>query len=421
MTKANITQYDSTPSNNADINDINIAENCPASNINNAIRELMAHLKNVDTGSQALTALSVTGETTLASHINMGDGDIIKLGASADLQIQHDGSDSKITDSGAGNLILDSDGTEVRIMNGSEFMGRFQNNDAVKLFFDNSKKFETTSSGIDVTGGITADGEIDVASSSSTSTISATASGSANLVMGTNFSGSASQGMPNQVGFINMRQSFPIVFGTAETERMRITGAHGQVGINETNPGAMLHINSIDLANSFDAIRLKNQTDNSGGFFVRCLRSSSASIGGIRQSAQNALNFDTSSDYRLKENVTYDFDATSRLKKLKPCRFNWIDDNTNTLIDGFLAHEVSSLIPEATYGVKDELEVWKNNEELPEGVSVGDNKLDDDGNTIPKYNTIDHSKLVPLLTKALQEQQATIEALTARITALENA
>ena len=61
MTKANITQYSSTPSSNADINDINIAENCPASGLNNAIRELMAHLKNVDTGSQALTALSVTG------------------------------------------------------------------------------------------------------------------------------------------------------------------------------------------------------------------------------------------------------------------------------------------------------------------------------------------------------------------------
>jgi len=69
MTKANITQYDSTPSNNADINDINIAENCPASNINNAIRELMAHLKNVDTGSQALTALSVTGDLTVTGDI----------------------------------------------------------------------------------------------------------------------------------------------------------------------------------------------------------------------------------------------------------------------------------------------------------------------------------------------------------------
>tara|TARA_R100001440_G_scaffold5184_1_gene11227 strand:+ start:1090 stop:2208 length:1119 start_codon:yes stop_codon:yes gene_type:complete len=96
--------------------------------------------------------LNVTGETTLATHLNLGDGDIIKLGASADLQIQHDGSDSKITDGGTGNLVLDSDGTEVRIMNGAEFMGRFQNNDAVKLFFDNSKKFETTSAGATVTG-----------------------------------------------------------------------------------------------------------------------------------------------------------------------------------------------------------------------------------------------------------------------------
>ena len=47
--------------------------------------------------------------------------------------------DAKITDGGTGNLVLDSDGTEVRVMNGAEFMGRFQNNDAVKLFFDNSK------------------------------------------------------------------------------------------------------------------------------------------------------------------------------------------------------------------------------------------------------------------------------------------
>jgi hypothetical protein len=80
MTKANITQYDSTPSNNADINDINIAENCPASNINNAIRELMAHLKNVDTGSQALTALSVAGSVTATTSlktplIEFTDGD----------------------------------------------------------------------------------------------------------------------------------------------------------------------------------------------------------------------------------------------------------------------------------------------------------------------------------------------------------
>ena len=83
MTKANITQYSSTPSSNSDINDINIAENCPASNINNAIRELMAHLKNVDTGAQALTALSVTGATT-SGTLKVSDGGTIGSASKTD-------------------------------------------------------------------------------------------------------------------------------------------------------------------------------------------------------------------------------------------------------------------------------------------------------------------------------------------------
>ena len=64
MAKTNITLYSSTPSSNTDINSINIDENCPASGLNNAIRELMAHLKNVDTGSQALTSPSFTAMST---------------------------------------------------------------------------------------------------------------------------------------------------------------------------------------------------------------------------------------------------------------------------------------------------------------------------------------------------------------------
>ena len=105
----------------------------------------------------------------------------------------------------------------------------------------------------------------------------------------------------------------------------------------------------------------------------------------------SATAFNTSSDYRLKENVSYTWDATTRLKKLKPARFNFIADDTNTLVDGFLAHEVSSVVPEAITGEKD-------GEEM---------------------QSIDQSKIVPLLVKALQEQQTTIEALTARITTLE--
>ena len=66
-----------------------------------------------------------------------------------------------------------------------------------------------------------------------------------------------------------------------------------------------------------------------------------------------ATSYVTSSDYRMKENVDYTWDATTRLKQLKPARYNWIDDETNTLEDGFLAHEVSSIVPHAVHGEKD--------------------------------------------------------------------
>jgi len=103
--------------------------------------------------------------------------------------------------------------------------------------------------------------------------------------------------------------------------------------------------------------------------------------------------FSTSSDYRLKTAVTYDWDATTRLKQLRPARFEWIADGDDAVpVDGFLAHEVQSVVPEAITGTH--------------------NEVDDEGN--PVYQGIDQSKLVPLLVKTIQE-------LEARITALETA
>ena len=101
--------------------------------------------------------------------------------------------------------------------------------------------------------------------------------------------------------------------------------------------------------------------------------------------------YNTSSDYRLKENVDYTWDATTRLKQLKPARFNFIEDDTNTLVDGFIAHEVSTVVPEAISGEKD--------------------AVDSDGNIDPQG--IDQSKLVPLLVKTIQELEARITALEA--------
>jgi hypothetical protein len=179
---------------------------------------------------------------------------------------------------------------------------------------------------------------------------------------------------------------------------------------------------------------------NTSGYpFLNFFNGGLNEIGSIKNSNNNATVYNTTSDYRLKENVDYTWDATTRLKQLKPARFNWIKDESNTIIDGFLAHEVSSIVPEAITGDKDATETYTNcvinseenllkNEITQEEWTAGkeDGTFDADttwvaSHTQNVYQGIDHSKLVPLLTKALQEQQTIIEDLQARIETLENA
>ena len=127
---------------------------------------------------------------------------------------------------------------------------------------------------------------------------------------------------------------------------------------------------------------------------------SGATTGTITSTGNNATQYNTSSDYRLKENVDYTWDATTRLKQLKPVRFNWISDDTNTLEDGFLAHEVSSIVPNAVTGEKDA--VYTEEEASSEmHIDAGD----------IKRQQLDHSKLVPLLVKTVQELEARIKVL----------
>ena len=88
-------------------------------------------------------------------------------------------------------------------------------------------------------------------------------------------------------------------------------------------------------------------------------------VGSITTSGINT-SFNTSSDYRLKENVADITDGITRVKQLKPKKFNWITDETDTLIDGFLAHEAQEVVPLSVVGTKDQVHVWLEDEELPE-------------------------------------------------------
>ena len=127
-------------------------------------------------------------------------------------------------------------------------------------------------------------------------------------------------------------------------------------------------------------------------------RNDANSVVGSIKSTASSTSYVTSSDYRLKENVVDLDSAIARVKQLSPKRFNFIV-NPETTVDGFLAHEAATVVPEAVTGTH--------------------NEVDSDNN--PVYQGIDQSKLVPLLTAALQEAIAKIETLETKVAALEAA
>jgi hypothetical protein len=134
----------------------------------------------------------------------------------------------------------------------------------------------------------------------------------------------------------------------------------------------------------------------------------------------SSVAYNTSSDYRLKENIVPMSGSIDRLKELKPSRFNFIADASKT-VDGFLAHEAQAIVPECVTGTKDGM--------MMEKYEVTPAVKDDDDNVIteavmgersvPDMQGIDQAKLVPLLTSALQDAIAKIEQLESRISALE--
>lgn len=188
---------------------------------------------------------------------------------------------------------------------------------------------------------------------------------------------------------------------SSPTERMRIT-QNGSLRIGQAStdtPGLGNTTVGIGMEPSNGALFLSRGDGSS--LFVN--RNSDGACSGFYRSGTlvgtisvttTATAYNTSSDYRLKENVVPLTGAADRVNQLQVHRFNFIADPTTT-VDGFLAHEAQAVVPECVTGTKDE--------------------VDDEGN--PVYQGIDQSKLVPLLTAALQEALAKIETLEARLTA----
>ena len=191
------------------------------------------------------------------------------------------------------------------------------------------------------------------------------------------------------------------------SNRGKIEYNHGNDSLNLTsaagNPGYSLQSNQrsfFNVVNSYVAID-KNNT----GVIMEFIKSGNQ-VGNIGIN-NTSTTYNTSSDYRLKENIVDLTGAITRLKQLKPRRFNFKVDDSIT-VDGFIAHEVTS-VPEAITGTKDQVAT---SDDVASGIStaVGD----------PVYQGIDQSKIVPLLTAALQEAITEIETLKTKVAALES-
>ena len=221
----------------------------------------------------------------------------------------------------------------------------------------------------------------------------------------------------------------------SETARFRNDGIV-LINTNDTLFGG----NILQIYGKNDAEVVAIQVATNGKKAIQFANASGVEAGSIVTSSSSTA-FNTSSDYRLKENETPITDGITRLKTLKPYRFNFKTDPDET-VDGFFAHEVSNVIPEAITGTKDAMHpevlyadkvLYTAEDDLPEGMNIGDIKTSADElpegknfgdvKEATKINpqSIDQSKLVPLLVASVQELIAENETLKTRITALENA
>ena len=205
-----------------------------------------------------------------------------------------------------------------------------------------------------------------------------------------------------------------LYFRTANSESMRInSGGDVFIGTTTTNPGIGNYQTpgTMIRAAAGDYIAVSRGTgcplflnrDDSTGTLIS-LRYNATERGTIQTDGTNVV-YNTSSDYRLKENIVNLTGAIDRLKTLSPKRFNFKELPSKT-VDGFLAHEVTA-VPEAITGTKDEIATT---DDVDRGIKKGD----------PIYQGIDQSKLVPLLTAALKEAITKIETLESEVSALKS-
>ncbi len=322
----------------------------------------------------------------------------------------------------------DTSDTQIYILNSnrndfSGFIWDWNNGLGNPIILDGTSSFNVIKSNIDMD-------KITGSSNNQCSTYSGAKSGQSAYQDSLNVQGSFSIGLPGK----SKVHPITIYPETAATHAYTIDNISGTLRIYQQLSGVTdtLQLSSTNLfvgnsttntlntkmkvkgSSSRHAMSVEAGTD--GFYGIGFLNSAGSTSGGITINT-SAVVYGTSSDYRLKDDLKPIENAIEKLMKIKPVNFSWKIDKT--MVDGFIAHELQEIIPEAVTGVKDGMrtEEIELSPFIPAILDENGNIIEDakeaviEYKEVPDYQGIDQSKLVPILTASLQEAIKRIEAL----------
>jgi hypothetical protein len=201
--------------------------------------------------------------------------------------------------------------------------------------------------------------------------------------------GSLLTGSTGYASVLNSFGAYPMQFGTNGTLAMTIDSS-GNLMVRTTTP-----YGSVTSATGTGYCFATNSVGNGADHAL--FTSSGTTVGSITRVGGSNVAYNTSSDYRLKENIAPMVGALDKVSALKPCTYTWKVDGTDG--QGFIAHELQAVVPQCVSGEKD--------------------AVNEDGSIKPQG--IDTSFLVATLTAAIQELKAELDATKAEVAALKGA
>jgi len=385
-------------------------------------------------------SLSKAGGTMTGDTLH-GDNVKAKFGTGNDLEIYHDGNKSYISDVGTGNLILTASNLTVKDAGGTnKYLTTDASTTATTIYHNNVARLATTATGVGVTGGLNTTGNVGIGVTPLTT--SATHMLQLGSTSNLSWYNQNDDELDISVNAIN-NSGNKYIEAKAASQYIQYAGAHifrvapsGSAGAAITwkdcvkvdpagkllcrgngthsyiDPEESLSVSTSRVGTHDYGIFVSGNNGGGGTQFQMRFYNNVHGVKGSITTTSGGTAYNTSSDYRLKTDIQDVSTPVDKVKLLKPCNFAWVAE-PSVRIDGFIAHEVAEVVPEAVTGTKDEM-VDEQYEVTP--AVVNDHGIETTARVmgtrnVPLMQGVDQAKLVPLLTATIQELITRIEAL----------